>query len=86
MSAGPGYRDAEVFDLESMEPYSFSFLYQSFKKITSEVVLYLPRTSNLRQISKLAKGDAKTQVVHYCTNGASRALSVYFGNWGILKS
>ncbi|KIV93195.1 hypothetical protein PV10_04432 [Exophiala mesophila] len=83
---GPGYRSSEVFDLESMEPYSFSFLYQSFKKITSEVVLYLPRTSDLRQISKFAKEDTKTQVVHYCTYGTSRALSAYFGNWKILKS
>ena len=86
---GPGYRDAEIFDLDSMEPYNFQYLYDSFKKVTSDMILYLPRTSDLRQIAKTVDDkdglNSKTQVVHYCTNSSSRALCTYIGNWSQLQ-
>ncbi|KAJ9640761.1 putative diacylglycerol O-acyltransferase tgs1 [Knufia peltigerae] len=82
---GPSYRNAEVFDLESMEPYTFSHLYKSFQRVTSNVVLYLPRTSDLRQVANVVQEDKKVQVVHYCTNGTSRALCTYLGDWAPLK-
>ncbi|KIX98295.1 uncharacterized protein Z520_05596 [Fonsecaea multimorphosa CBS 102226] len=82
---GPGYREAEVFDLEAMQPYPFSHLYESFKKLTPNVVLYLPRTSDLRQIAKVVGEDKRTQIVHYCTKGSSRALCAYLGDWASLK-
>ncbi|KEF54390.1 uncharacterized protein A1O9_09556 [Exophiala aquamarina CBS 119918] len=85
---GPGYRDAGIFNLESMEPYSFQYLYESFNKVTSDMILYLPRTSDLCQIARTLDGrtdsNMKTEVVHYCTNGSSRALCVYIGNWARL--
>ncbi|KAL6247342.1 putative diacylglycerol O-acyltransferase tgs1 [Rhinocladiella similis] len=81
---GPSYRNAEIFDLESMEPYTFSHLYKSFRKVTSDIVLYLPRTSDLRQAANVVQEDKKVQVVHYCTNGTSRALCTYLGNWSSL--
>lgn len=83
--AGPKYRDSEVFDLESMQPYSFSQLYESFKKLTPNMVLYLPRTSDLRQIANVVGEDKQTQIVHYCTSGSSRAMCAYIGDWGVLK-
>ncbi|EXJ93199.1 hypothetical protein A1O3_01756 [Capronia epimyces CBS 606.96] len=82
---GPGYRTADVFDLESMQPYSFSYIYDSFKKLTPNQVLYLPRTSDLRQIAARVERGKKTQIVHYCTNGTSRALCAYLGDWAPLK-
>ncbi|KIW99059.1 uncharacterized protein Z519_00722 [Cladophialophora bantiana CBS 173.52] len=82
---GPGYREAEVFDLDVMQPYSFGYLYESLKKLTPNVVLYLPRTSDLRQIAKAVGEEKKTQIVHYCTKGSSRALCAYLGDWGSLK-
>ncbi|EXJ53820.1 hypothetical protein A1O7_09156 [Cladophialophora yegresii CBS 114405] len=82
---GPGYRDAEIFDLELMQPYSFSYLYESFKKLSPSVALYLPRTSDLRQIAKHVGEDKKNQIVHYCTRGSSRALCAYLGDWSPLK-
>lgn len=85
LDLGPGYRDTEVFDLEAMQPYSFGYLYQSFKKLTPNVVLYLPRTSDLRQIAKEVGDEKKTQIVHYCTSGTSRALCAYLGDWGSLN-
>ncbi|KAJ9494918.1 putative diacylglycerol O-acyltransferase tgs1 [Exophiala xenobiotica] len=82
---GPSYSNTEVFDLEAMEPYTFSHLYKSFGKVTPNMVLYLPRTSDLRQIAQVVDGDKKIQVVHYCTNGSSRALCTYLGDWAPLK-
>ncbi len=49
------------------------------------MVLYLPRTSDLRQIAQVVDGDKKIQVIHYCTNGSSRALCTYLGDWALLK-
>lgn len=81
---GPSYQNAEIFDAEQMEPYSLSHLYDSFSRISDYIALYLPRTSDLKQIARKVDRD-KAQVVHYCTNGASRALCVYYGGWSRIK-
>lgn len=78
---GPSYTDFEVYDLGVMEPYPLEKLYTSFSKLTNEVVLYLPRTSDLRQLAKRAKQDEKLKVTHYCMHGASKALCVHFGDF-----
>jgi trimethylguanosine synthase len=78
---GPTYKDYEVFDLSVMGPYSLSALYKPFSAVCNDVVLYLPRTSDLRQVARLAKKDEKVRVVHYCMHGASKALCVYFGSF-----
>lgn len=78
---GPTYTDFEVYDLAVMQPYSLDKLYTSFSALTAEVVLYLPRTSDLRQLAKYAKKDEKLKVTHYCMHGASKALCVYFGDF-----
>ena len=64
-----------------MQPYSIAKLYTAFSGLTKNVVLYLPRTSDLRQLAKQAKKDEKLEVTHYCMHGASKALCVYFGDF-----
>jgi len=86
--AGPGYASDQVFNLETMEPYSLTKLYDAFSRITREIVLYLPRTSNLNQIAKFGKEeDMKVQVTHYCVKGASKVCfpraKVYHGGTDI---
>ncbi|KAF1988324.1 RNA methylase [Aulographum hederae CBS 113979] len=89
---GPEYNAADIFNLDAMLPYSLKQIHKSFSAITPDMALYLPRSSNLNQIARHAKpakqvnGDAtkdpddhKTQVVHYCLGGASKALTVYYG-------
>lgn len=80
---GPTYTDYEVFDLAQMQPYSLDHLYTAFTKLTNHVVLYLPRTTDLKQLAKYAKEDYPLEVTHYCMNGASKALCVYFGEFGL---
>ncbi|KIW00414.1 uncharacterized protein PV09_08119 [Verruconis gallopava] len=79
---GPTYKGDEIFDAERMEPYSLRKLYDAFTKISPDLVLYLPRSTNLNQVAKYAnEEDQKTQVIHYCVDGASKALCVYYGNF-----
>ncbi|KAF2214328.1 hypothetical protein CERZMDRAFT_37832 [Cercospora zeae-maydis SCOH1-5] len=75
---GPSYTDWDVFDLSYMEPYNLKVLWDAFS-IANEVVLYLPRTSDVQQLAKYAKQDGKLPVTHYCMKGASKALCVFFG-------
>ncbi|KAF2433779.1 putative RNA methylase family protein [Tothia fuscella] len=78
---GPGYRDDAIFNLETMQPYSIGVLYKAFEICTRDIVLYLPRTSNLNHLAKYGEEGKKFQVVHFCMNGASKALCAYYGDF-----
>jgi len=72
---GPGYTTDKIFNLNTMAPYSIKQIHNVCKGMDS--ALYLPRTSDLRQIAKLAPGEEKIEVVQYCMEGASKALVAY---------
>ncbi|KAI1368836.1 RNA cap guanine-N2 methyltransferase [Xylaria arbuscula] len=72
---GPGYRTDEIFDLTTMEPYNLAALHDAYKIM--DHALYLPRTSDLRQLAKLVPDGAKIEVVQYCVEGASKAMVAY---------
>lgn len=72
MVTGTEYGAENVFDLAKMEPYNLDKLYKSFTKISKEVVLYLPRTSDLNQIARYGQDSKKLEVAHYATMGASK--------------
>lgn len=69
---GVNYKNTQIFDLSTMEPYNLKTLYESFTKVTPDVALYLPRSSNLNQVARYAKEGEELQVVHYCVDGASK--------------
>lgn len=66
-----------------MEPYSFPTLYGEFSAFTELMVFYLPRTSNLNQLAEVVKDERKKVVMHYCMEGASKALCIYFGGFSL---
>ncbi len=72
---GPGYRTDEIFNLATMQPYSLNQIHDICKRM--DCALYLPRTSDLRQIAKVAPAGKKIEVVQYCMEGASKALVAY---------
>lgn len=72
---GPGYRTDEVFDLSTMEPYNLATMHGAYQRM--DHALYLPRTSDLRQIAQLVPEETKVEVVQYCVEGASKAMVVY---------
>lgn len=80
MLPGPSYKEHDVFDLNNM-PYSFEYMYSQFSKITNNLILYLPRTSDLNQMADCLPDGEKAQIVHYCTYENSRAMCVYLGDW-----
>ncbi len=74
---GPGYRSDSVFDLSVMQPYNLRDIYEPFSKATSDIALYLPRTSDLRQLAKIVPDEEKVTVIHYCMEGASKVRRIY---------
>jgi trimethylguanosine synthase len=72
---GPGYSTDDIFDLSTMQPYSLKQIHDMCKAM--DCALFLPRTSNLRQIAKVAPEGKKIEVVQYCMEGASKALVAY---------
>jgi trimethylguanosine synthase len=66
-----------------MEPYSFKHLYTEFSLFSEHLVLYLPRTSDLRQLAKVVPDNKKATVMHYCMEGASKALCIYYGGFNV---
>jgi trimethylguanosine synthase len=72
---GPGYTSDEIFNLSTMQPYSIKQIHSACQSMDS--ALYLPRTSDLRQIARLAPEGKKVEVVQYCMEGASKALVAY---------
>jgi trimethylguanosine synthase len=72
---GPGYSTDEIFNLNTMQPYGLQQLHAACGNM--EHALFLPRTSDLRQIAKLAPEDEKIEVVQYCMEGASKAMTAY---------
>ena len=55
-----------------MQPYTLVDLLRPLQQLTGNVALYLPRTSDLRQVTKSHNGEGKLTVVHYCMEGASK--------------
>ena len=72
---GPGYTSDEIFNLTTMAPYSLKQIHDACKGMDS--ALFLPRTSDLRQIANLVPGGNKIDVIQYCMEGASKALVAY---------
>ncbi|TVY54548.1 Trimethylguanosine synthase [Lachnellula cervina] len=72
---GPNYSLDGVFNLKTMAPYSIKDIHTACEGMDS--ALFLPRTSNLKQIARLAPEGKKVEVVQYCMEGASKALVAY---------
>lgn len=78
---GPGYRSDQVFNLRTMEPYSLETLYTEYSLFTPHIALYLPRTSDVRQLAKFVPEGRKAEVMHYCMDGHSKALCIFYGDF-----
>ena len=56
-----------------MQPYNLDILLSNLQPASEDVILYLPRTSDIRQLALYAKQSVKLKVVHFCVEGASKA-------------
>lgn len=75
---GVGYQQADVFDLEAMEPYSLAHISSACRPMAH--ALFLPRNGDLRQLASLVPDGAaeKLDVVQYCVKGAAKGLVAYY--------
>ena len=55
-----------------MQPYSLADLLRPLRDLTEDIVLYLPRTSDLRQLGNSAGHNRQVRAIHYCMEGASK--------------
>jgi trimethylguanosine synthase len=78
-TTGTEYGVSDLFDLTKMEPYNLEMLYKSFTKYSNEVVLYLPRNSDLNQIARYGQDGKKLEVAHYAIMGASKVRCIPCG-------
>ncbi len=74
---GVSYRDEKVFNLDDMQPYSAQQIHDLVWR--HDCALFLPRTSDMRQLANLIPKDSerKIECVQYCMDGASKALVAY---------
>jgi trimethylguanosine synthase len=75
---GVGYQQADVFDLEAMEPYSLTHISAACRPMAH--ALFLPRNGDLRQLAGLVPDGAtgRLDVVQYCVKGAAKGLVAYY--------
>lgn len=71
---GPKYLMQDVYDLNLLAPLGFKELLQSFFKITANVVIFLPRNSDINQLSNITRELLGDKAV-------TRILKVYDDNW-----
>jgi trimethylguanosine synthase len=69
---GPEYRSDEVFDLEKMQPYSASTIIAEARRVSDNIGLYVPRTSDLNQLAALTQEGKTVQAVHCCVARKSK--------------
>ena len=70
---GPNYNETDIFDLAQMKPYNLNKIYRSFSRFSKDMALFLPRNSDLNQISQLADNDEEHfDAIHYTMWGSSK--------------
>lgn len=74
---GVEYTNQEVFDLSTMQPYNLDTMYQAFSKISSCLVFFLPRNSDLRQLAQYAPEGKKLEVAHYGVHKRSKVIKAH---------
>ncbi|XP_056642517.1 trimethylguanosine synthase [Diorhabda sublineata] len=78
---GPSYLSEPSYDLETMLlPVPFSQLIASARKVTSNVVAFLPRNSNTFVLAKEAGLGGKVEIEQNFINKKLVAITVYYNN------
>ncbi|XP_037049141.1 trimethylguanosine synthase isoform X2 [Bradysia coprophila] len=77
---GPQYLKNDVYDVEtSLAPTSASNLIEMSRKITSNIVIYLPRNSNTHQLAMLAGPEGSVEIEQSFLDRKLIAITAYYG-------
>lgn len=82
---GPNYLKKDVYDLEvNLKPIGITKLLKQMFEISKNVILFLPRNSDLNQLShvtrKLLGSEAKCRVLYVKDNGHLKGLVAIWGD------
>ncbi|NXR22341.1 TGS1 synthase, partial [Cinclus mexicanus] len=76
---GPDYATAEIFDIHTMIcPDGYPF--QLSKKITNNIVYFLPRNADINQVASLAGPGGKVEIEQNFLNNKLKTITAYFGD------
>ncbi|ESO02487.1 hypothetical protein HELRODRAFT_65292, partial [Helobdella robusta] len=77
---GPSYLDAKLFDIKTMmSPNGFE-IWEKTKLITRNVAFFLPRNTDVEQVSSLAGSGGSVEIEQNLLNGKIKTLTAYFGD------
>lgn len=76
---GPTYLDQDVFDIESMITPGIE-MFEIAKKVTSNIVLFLPRNCDHNQLKKLSSDGYVCEIEETYLNGRFKNITAYYGN------
>ncbi|KAM6444795.1 trimethylguanosine synthase isoform 2-T2 [Rhynochetos jubatus] len=79
---GPDYATAEIFDIQTMicpDGYPFKVTWLS-KKITNNIVYFLPRNADIDQVASLAGPGGKVEIEQNFLNNKLKTITAYFGD------
>ncbi|KAM6141479.1 trimethylguanosine synthase [Phoenicopterus ruber ruber] len=86
---GPDYATAEIFDIQTMicpDGYPFKVThrrgcnFQLSKKITNNIVYFLPRNADIDQVASLAGPGGKVEIEQNFLNNKLKTITAYFGD------
>lgn len=69
-----------MYDVETgLGPVSASELMKVSRKITQNIVIYLPKNSNIQQLAKLAGPERPAEIEKCSLNREPFAIAAYYG-------
>ncbi|KFW72771.1 Trimethylguanosine synthase, partial [Pygoscelis adeliae] len=84
---GPDYATAEIFDIQTMicpDGYPCKVTrccdFQLSKKITNNIVYFLPRNADIDQVASLAGPGGKVEIEQNFLNNKLKTITAYFGD------
>uniref|UniRef100_U3K6N1 Trimethylguanosine synthase n=2 Tax=Ficedula albicollis TaxID=59894 RepID=U3K6N1_FICAL len=77
---GPDYASADIFDIQTMIcPDGFE-IFRLSKKITNNIVYFLPRNADINQVASLAGPGGKVEIEQNFLNNKLKTITAYFGD------
>lgn len=81
---GPQYLKSDLYDLETMLlPMGITLLLETFKQLSDNIIIFLPRNSNLNQLShatnKVFGPNVKCKVLYIKQNGFMKGILCMWG-------
>ncbi|KAJ3130810.1 Trimethylguanosine synthase [Irineochytrium annulatum] len=77
---GPEYLKAEVFDLRTGMAIDGAEIFATARRITPNVIYYMPRNSSLTQLANLAGKDERCEIEKVHLNDREKVLVAYYGD------